>query len=756
MSGGKLVKLVEFRRGALTAAQVREQGFNNRIYSIWQKQRLAEKKALQSQLTLQTIYKNPPPIWMHPAIVCQFGDAFLEGTGLEGGDLATTTTAYELIVNLLLKELASISPDNIHEREASTTASSGHSIDETKNALSLSTILGDFSFSHEEIQSINYLNVVYQTTAKLCKRFNLAKKNGAAQLVHFFKVFKKHLLALKDGEFLLIPGGIGELTIMYAVEREEENSFRLCVINTNPDGGLDWHSCTPEYSPKIKYHTALVVKNITLAKIMDDAFWGILWKLAILPAKHNRAEKLYDLLLPFLVDKPINQIISESEVDSCTEFRLPQLSNTAAVRCVTEASFYILRRRGLPELRARQVLFAVDVQMLSCLQHDLSFMPHLNRNDQTIIGLICGEVARNGAELGEGEELTTKQLEALHTIVQSVSRMAEGIPSSEADPSSNQPHMSIDTVDSNLLLRSEETGRQSMVLYPLMDRLRRLDDVNGLAGAPIVLPKYVPIDMLQIPVRVLSLDDAIAAIRHCDRLCTLISVQAHCVKNRSLLKVSLIEHTFTSILPCPKARSAADFLTCVWQTPMSYSIQIDITLCLGRIMEHFISSVFSLYPSKSLDALKIIITGCIAAILDVTLRKVGTDQPSEFCLRYMGERMGGKGNGYGISMAAFDTQSETIELHTPELSVSRAAVLDYFSEQKGLKKIWNWSDGHHFDESSAEFIATLCGDLAFPSDIESLTKYMTINNQLINKNYPEFHVLRYATIVHTLIIILIF
>ncbi|CAE7676808.1 unnamed protein product, partial [Symbiodinium microadriaticum] len=175
---------------------------------------------------------------------------------------------------------------------------------------------------------------------------------------------------------------------------------------------------------------------------------------------------------------------------------------------------------------------------------------------------------------------------------------------------------------------------------------------------------------------------------------------------------------------------------------MSYSIQLDIAICLGRLMEHFISSAFALFNTKSLDALKIIITGCISAILDVTLRKVAIDQPSEFCLRYLGERWGGRGKGFGLSMAAFDTQSETIELHTPELSVARAAVLDYFSQQKSLTKIFNWQDGHHLDENTAEFLASVCADLAFPADAKSLIGYMITGNQLINKNYPEFHILR--------------
>ena len=62
-------------------------------------------------------------------------------------------------------------------------------------------------------------------------------------------------------------------------------------------------------------------------------------------------------------------------------------------------------------------------------------------------------------------------------------------------------------------------------LHPLTDRLQRKDDVDGLAGAPLVLPQYVPIDFLQIPIAVRSLEDAVEALRYCDRLCTLIAVQ---------------------------------------------------------------------------------------------------------------------------------------------------------------------------------------------------------------------------------------
>ena len=223
---------------------------------------------------------------------------------------------------------------------------------------------------------------------------------------------------------------------------------------------------------------------------MDDAFWGLLLKLAILPAKENRPEKLYDLLLPFLVDKPIDQIIAESEKDLYTEYRCPQLSNTAAVRCLTEASFYLLRRRGLSELRARQVLFSVELQMLGCVRHDLKFMPSLSRNDETVISLVCAEIARGGALMGEAGELTEGQLRGLMVAVEGLNGQMRALPSTEADISSKQPLLTLREDASGggavVVSGSKKTGEEQ-ILYPLMDRLRRTDDVDGLAGAPIVL-----------------------------------------------------------------------------------------------------------------------------------------------------------------------------------------------------------------------------------------------------------------------------
>lgn len=50
--------------------------------------------------------------------------------------------------------------------------------------------------------------------------------------------------------------------------------------------------------------------------------------------------------------------------------------------------------------------------------------------------------------------------------------------------------------------------------------------------------------------------------------------------------------------------------------------------------------------------------------------------------------------GFGISAGSFATQSETIEIHCPELCIARTAVLDYFQspQQQRLLKIFSWEE----------------------------------------------------------------
>jgi len=278
--------------------------------------------------------------------------------------------------------------------------------------------------------------------------------------------------------------------------------------------------------------------------------------------------------------------------------------------------------------------------------------------------------------------------------------------------------------------------------FPFFDRFDRKEDVEGLAGLPQNLPKYVPVDLLQVPKKVSNLEDALSAIRYCDKMCTLISVQSYCIKNTAFLKCALIEHTFVHVVPTPKPLYSQAGSSCIWRTEVRYALQLDVLILLQRIIEHFTASAMSIRGSKSFDATKIIVPGCIAAIADAVMRKKATDIPSEVSLHLMG--FGGRGQPYGLSTGMFGSQSETIEVHQPELNLARTAIIDYFSDQQHFvpdhNQIFCWEKGQLPENSMSRFLSQICTELAFPQN--DIAAYVSGEQHLIIKNYPEFECYR--------------
>ena len=120
---------------------------------------------------------------------------------------------------------------------------------------------------------------------------------------------------------------------------------------------------------------------------------------------------------------------------------------------------------------------------------------------------------------------------------------------------------------------------------------------------------------------------------------------------------------------------------------------------LHRICEQFAAAAFSIQQTRSFDGVCVVVPGCIAALLDSIMRRRASNHPSEACSHLMGKMKDGRqlGNpGFGISVGTFAEQTETIEVHQPELHVARTAVLDYFQSpsQRRLAKIYSWEN--HF------------------------------------------------------------
>ena len=277
-------------------------------------------------------------------------------------------------------------------------------------------------------------------------------------------------------------------------------------------------------------------------------------------------------------------------------------------------------------------------------------------------------------------------------------------------------------------------------LHGLYERLLRPDAVDP--GSRQELPRYKEIDMIAQPARVTTHTDAVAAVRHCDWLCTALAVQAHSVHNTNFLKVALIEHTFTQLLPVPAPEGSADAATCVWRTPQLYDEQLSLLILLQRTIEHFASSALSLNHTRSLDAVRMVVPTCVATIADCVLRQLATNIPSELShhLRCVvsGEE---QHKGFGLDAGALAVQSAVVVCHSAELNIARSRALDYFAAQK-LTKIFQWDKHRDLTPGLAKLLRHVCADRAFPSDSSSLIKYVTDVDALLMKNYPEIRCYR--------------
>lgn len=189
---------------------------------------------------------------------------------------------------------------------------------------------------------------------------------------------------------------------------------------------------------------------------------------------------------------------------------------------------------------------------------------------------------------------------------------------------------------------------------------------------------------------------------------------------------------------------------CIWDEEIDYELQVELLLSLQRITEHFVAAVLSIQQARPFDAVCIIVTGCLCALSDAIMRKIAIDEPSEACSHLMGRTADGRqlGNtGFGISVGTFATQSETLEIHTPELAIARTAVLDYFQspQQRRLEKLFNWEENFVLKPGKAliKYFRMIAREIALP--ITRPTVWLLDSNPIssdLMKNYPEFKAYR--------------
>ena len=151
----------------------------------------------------------------------------------------------------------------------------------------------------------------------------LLKNPNTGQLMGFLRKAKKLLNGVGVGETLLLPAIVEGSELLLLLERRSERFFDLIVVATDPEMGLRHHPVNAAFGPArsgsgaIHFRTCLAINEVEKKLALDDVFWSALFNLtmrSITKDSTGDMARFYDILLPFLTGKPLEQSLIETEL----------------------------------------------------------------------------------------------------------------------------------------------------------------------------------------------------------------------------------------------------------------------------------------------------------------------------------------------------------------------------------------------------------------------------------------------------------
>ena len=506
---------------------VKKNHSRDKFVSFFNEERQNEVVQQRKGFSLASLFAKPRPMWVAPSFVAVFGDAFIQNTPLEESLLCWS---YE-VVNLSFQRMLehSFVQNNLFELPQST-----------------------------RIAMSDTLHIMQQSKSLFRSMSKLVKTPTNSQLLSFLREIKKAVQSIRLGETLLFPVIIEARQLILILEKYNDRFFKMVVVQTNREQGLSFHSPSLD-GYQIKYRTAMVLNGIPKKNCLDDVFWLAVYNMTI----HQHTgdmNRFYEIVLPFLTGHPLESALIDAEraaleepdnPSNFGELRLPQHSSPH-VRCILEAFLYLLRRRKVSSKQVDQIHLCFASELVHMMQNDLKHeLP--NQNGVYICELALKGLSRLAVKVYDAMRLdrydsseqngdSNNASAVLNYIYGQVGEAIDAISSCKADDSDLPPVLNL-SGPANVDDPSDAAYIQfrNMLAWDVP-----FNDKDP--GQQTMIPKYLPIDFLQIPKKVLTRIDAIEAIRTCDRLCTLIENQNQCIKNDKFLICSLIEHVFTQVL----------------------------------------------------------------------------------------------------------------------------------------------------------------------------------------------------------------
>ena len=588
------------------------------------------------------------------------------------------------------------------------------------------------------------------------KSLHVGSRNDQT-LFDMLKELHQRVAMLSYGGMILVPAGwvndkgLGH-NVMFAIHRGQV-SFCLAIINTSADvnDGLRYHPMNPLASPDIQYKQTLIFDDIPIPKLMDSSWWLMILRMQVYPSAENTPELLYETFLPYLNGKPLTATIAdnvdEKRPEGAMAWSIPAKSGDASLfhNCMESAQF-LLRRKNFSPNKVGLLAVLIQWQMVRMMYDDMGQLTHLTSNDSRLFTLACQHLARSAsiqAQKPGGGGFTADLLRQVQAFIESVhtkiatmtkqSIMFQGQVELK-DPKDKDKQERSGASDDGLLCKWQA--------LPLFDRFVRAEGVEALAGPAEIVPMFRPIQFTHVPEVCESVDDVMIALRHCDHLCTLLSYQTETIKNTYMLRVAMIQHVFTQVIPIPMPINHPDRAHLdLWAQPMKYETQVELMRVIRLISRHYAACAMSLKITRSFDAARILVNACMAAMVDTLVRVRAVDVPSMLSLHMQGQAPLTPRfffQPFGVDMGPFAKQSEYMKFTTPELVACRTCVLDYFHAQQALIK-----DDHmifKFDRTMEpgnimRLLEQLAWEIGFP--VSNMPAYLSGEKREVLLNYPE-------------------
>jgi len=575
----------------------------------------------------------------------------------------------------------------------------------------------------------------------ILKKMAACEKNDS-KFLEVLNLVSSELKSLSEGDVLVIPGGWRSTSqmhlVLYVVSRKDSSTFTFSICNNSNndliDSGMQYHpSKADPVGVKTKYVTSIKLDTVPLEKITDSWIWFMLLRMLAYPSAENTPKMLYEKLLPFLNSCPLKSNLVEAEL----EFRsLPHNKDSSKIKLVMEAVFHSARLAGHSALDAKQFGLMIRMGAIVHCHSKLIKEQQFSTSDGILVRFGCKGLATAAAKYGQRNPKASADM--LNQVQELIDRLEGFLQTMYEKDDAFPPTLDLGSWDK----RDEEEGNATFLAF---DRLRRDVDVERFAGQTALPPLIRPVELTKVPDSVGNFAELTKALKYAIELCTVLDNQSSDLKNTYCLRVALIHHLFTRVIPIPLACNYPDYQTkCFWRRePIRYETQHLILKQVHHLTMHYVAASFAIFPDSTFDAARLTTMVSIAAVTDVLLRLKSTDLQCDFVMHY-NAWLDGPIQPFGFDVGAYAAESEWSVMVHPHLMAARSKCLAYFAAQRALIAddhiLFNFESTLGMGPAEEALMDQLALMKGFRRDL--LPQYLTGENPAMLHSFPELQLFR--------------